>query len=800
MSRNYTDKVRTFGTAPVFFTAIATILGAIMFLRFGFAVGQAGFLGAIVIILIGHAVTIPTAMAIAEIATNQKVEGGGEYYIISRSFGLVIGSTIGIALYLSQAISVAFYVMAFSEALTSFFDWLIATLAMPNWLEWLLKQKQTVGIPGLLLLTYVMLTKGADLGVKLLYTVVAILAISLLAFFVGTTDYSENQELNLIQTMTKNIEPTTSLPTTDSISITSDKFISPDSSQNNNSPVIRQATEKPQSNQSDLPVALGFFTVFAIIFPAFTGMTAGVGLSGDLKDPGKSIPLGTLAGTLCGMVMYFLIAWKLAISAPPEALADTSNLIMADIAWQGWWIIPLGLAAATISSALGSIMVAPRTLQAIARDQIFPTPKVNNWLSKGKGNSDEPFNASVITVAIAGAFILMGALDSVAQIISMFFMLTYGSLCLISFLNHFAADPSYRPKFKSRWYFSLFGAMGSFALMFFMNPLYALLAFLLISLLFLWVSHFNQDKKSLALIFQGVIFQFSRQIQVFLQKTEKEKSQSWRPSVVAISEASFQRFSAFHLLRWISHRHGFGTYIHLIKGYLSKETNQQAAQCKARLIEMADASDSNVFVDTLVSPSFTSTVAQVIQLPGIAGTENNLLLFEYHKNQIENLKDILDNLGLIQAVNFDLIIQASSDRGFGLKRQIHVWLTPSDFQNANLMILLAYILLGHSDWKKATINIYAIFPESEVQVERDKLFQLIETGQLPISANNIEFITQKPDTSHKTIINKKSKTADLLILGFIQESISHLGTKAFEGYDELGNILFVNAAQAREIK
>ncbi|MFQ5446342.1 MAG: amino acid permease, partial [Saprospiraceae bacterium] len=119
-----TNKVRKFGTAPVFFTAISTILGAIMFLRFGFAVGTVGLLGTIAIVLIGHAITIPTAMAIAEIATNQKVEGGGEYYIISRSFGLVIGSSIGIALYMSQAISVAFYIMAFAEAFSTLFEFL----------------------------------------------------------------------------------------------------------------------------------------------------------------------------------------------------------------------------------------------------------------------------------------------------------------------------------------------------------------------------------------------------------------------------------------------------------------------------------------------------------------------------------------------------------------------------------------------------------------------------------------------------------------------------------------------------
>ncbi len=105
-----------FGTALVFLTAISTILGAVMFLRFGFAVGSVGFWGTIVIIFIDHLVTIPTAMALAEIATNQKVEGGGEYFIISRSFGVNIGAAIGITLYLSQAISVAFYIIAFAEA------------------------------------------------------------------------------------------------------------------------------------------------------------------------------------------------------------------------------------------------------------------------------------------------------------------------------------------------------------------------------------------------------------------------------------------------------------------------------------------------------------------------------------------------------------------------------------------------------------------------------------------------------------------------------------------------------------
>ncbi|MEO0337724.1 MAG: amino acid permease, partial [Bacteroidota bacterium] len=191
-----TTSKNQFGTAPVFFTAISTILGAIMFLRFGYAVGVVGLVGTIAIILIGHAVTIPTAMAIGEIATNQKVEGGGEYYIISRSFGLVIGSSIGIALYFSQAISVAFYIMAFAEAFTSLFEYLINNYALHPTVVWLLERKQTVSIPALILLVTIVLTKGADLGVKALYVVVVTLFLSLVAFFIGTTDYSKNNDLN----------------------------------------------------------------------------------------------------------------------------------------------------------------------------------------------------------------------------------------------------------------------------------------------------------------------------------------------------------------------------------------------------------------------------------------------------------------------------------------------------------------------------------------------------------------------------------------------------------------------------
>lgn len=732
-----------FGTGPVFLTAISTILGAVMFLRFGFAVGSVGFWGTLVIIIIGHLVTISTAMALAEIATNQKVEGGGEYFIISRSFGLNIGAAIGITLYLSQAISIAFYIIAFAESFDLLKPFLEAKLGL------VITDNRVFSVPALLLLIWLMLTKGADLGVKALYFVVGILFLSLIFFFLGDSSYQPAfAELNLEE----------------------------------------KAKASPE-----------LFYVFAIIFPAFTGMTAGVGLSGDLKDPKKSIPLGTLAATIFGMVVYVFIAWKLAHSASPNDLIN-DQLIMSKIAIWGP-IIPIGLAAATISSALGSFMVAPRTLQALAGDRIFPGKLSNYWISRGKPLTNEPRNATLLTSVIALAFVFMGDVNAVAEVISMFFMVTYGSLCLISFLQHFSADPAYRPSFKSKWYLSLLGAVLCIFLMFKMNPGYALAAVVVMVLLYLYLSFINEKATGLANIFKGVIFQATRQLQVFLQKSQKDSGEeSWRPSVVCLSPDSFKRMSAFFMMKWISHRYGFGTYIHFIKGYYSAETKKEADSALKKLIHVTDETRSNIFLDTIISPSNTGAIVQALQTTSISGKDNNMLLFEFKKGEREWLEEIIDNHRLITTAGFDLCILATADKQFGIRKDIHIWISREDYDNGSLMILLSYIILGHADWKHGEIKIFALYSKEEAQTEKQNLQNLTATGRLPISANNIKIVVLEEGLTKKTVINKYSADADLTIIGIQADVLDSTGTAAFEGYDGIGSILFLSTLEKKHIE
>ncbi len=731
-----------FGTAPVFFTAISTILGAILFLRFGFAVGTLGFTGVIAIVLLGHMVTIPTALAISEIATNQRVEGGGEYFIISRSFGLNIGATIGLALYLSQAISVAFYVIAFTEAFEPFFDWMRTAQGIDL-------PRQAISLPAMGILSALILIRGANMGVKALVVIVAILAGTLVLFFAGTTEYAETNGYSFIDSSFRN----------------SDQF----------------------------------FLVFAIVFPAFTGMTAGVGLSGDLKRPRKSIPRGTLMATFIGMIAYVFIAWKLNVSASPEDLSG-EQLIMSKIAIWGPWVIPIGLAASTISSAIGSVMVAPRTLQALSYDHLFPLPRLNRFLSKGKKEDNEPFNASLITCMIAFGFVMIGSVDLVAEIISMFFMVTYGALCLISFLNHFGSDPSYRPTFKSRWYLSLLGFLMSFWLMFKINWVYAFVAIASMIVIYLLISRYHKNRKGLQSIFRGAIIQLNRKLQVYLQKSTRiKKSEEWRPAVVCISGASFIREEAFYLLEWIAHKYGFGTYIHLIEGYYSRQTHNEAQNMLDKLIEKAEARKNNVYIDTLISPSYTSAIAQTIQLPGISGMDNNMMLFEFDKTRESEIEQIIDNIKLVKAGNYDVCILGSSHKRFNFKEGIHVWIRSFDYQNSNLMILLSYIISSHPDWAKGKIKIFDIVNEEEVDQVRENMLELVKTGRIPITEKNIQIIRKDENVSSKKLISEHSSQAGLCIIGFRAEHVKAYGTDLFMGYDLIGDVLFVNSHRQKEI-
>jgi len=382
----------------------------------------------------------------------------------------------------------------------------------------------------------------------------------------------------------------------------------------------------------------------------------------------------------------------------------------------------------------------------------------------------------------------------------MFFMVTYGAINLVSFLEHFAADPSYRPTFRSHWAVSLLGSLLSFYFMFKMNVGYAWLSILLMGFIYFWISRSNQNQQQMSKLFQGVIFQVSRWLQIFFQKQDEETLEShWRPFLLCITSSSFERTGAFDMTRWVSHTYGFGTYMHFIEGFLNEETYHESLAIEKRLLKHAEGYNNRVYIDTIISPSLTSAVAQGIQLPGISGKGNNIILFEYTIGDNKELESLLNNFSILKSKPLDICLLRSTLKGFGFKKEIHLWLTTTDYSNATLIILLGYILLGHPDWKKAEIKVFSIYDSERLKEKQDRILNMIRSGRLPISERNINLIENLENKSYKEIINQTSSEADLTILGFTDQDIKTRGADTFDKYEHLSTILFVNADKSKKI-
>ena len=498
-----------------------------------------------------------------------------------------------------------------------------------------------------------------------------------------------------------------------------------------------------------------------------------------------------MSAAFTGMIVYVLVAIKLGVSVGPEELA-ADQLVMRRIALWGP-IIPLGLACATLSSAIGSILVAPRTLQALGSDRIVPLRRLNRFLSTSIGDANEPRNATYVTSGIALAFVFLGSVDLVARIVSMFFMVTYGTLCAISFLEHFAARPSYRPSFRSKWYLSLLGAVMCLVLMLQMDLFFAVLALLVMGALYLVIRRSRGGVDDLAAIFHGAMTQATRYLQIRLQKIPPG---DWRPSIITVTPRTFDRSSPVQLLDWLCHRYGFGTYLHHIQGRLEPEAFRESRIVQDRLVRDAAERKGAVYVDTMISPTMTSALAQCVQMPGVSGMDNNTMLFEFGVHDPESvLSEVVDGLRMAKVPRMNRLVLRHGDNFFGARKSIHVWLTWHDARNANLMILLAYILLGHQDWRRGEIKLFAAYPRRDVTDRSEELHEMISEGRLLISEKNVLVIPADEGIDFQALVAARSDAADLVLTGFTAERLEQKGAQLFHRFPTVRDMLFVSAEE-----
>ena len=672
-------KLSTFG--GVYTPSILTILGVIMYLRFGWVVGQAGLGGTILIVLLSTSITFLTALSIAAIATDQEVKAGGAYYMISRSLGIKSGGAIGIPLYLAQTLSIALYVVGFAESLTAVFP--------------LLNGKAVALITTVLVTALAWRSAGA--AVKVQYFILTAIGLSLLSFFLG-----------------------------DSLA-----------------PAPVDAVTAPDR--------VPFWRVFAVFFPAVTGIMAGVNLSGDLKNPRRAIPRGTFWAVGTGLLLYLLLPLFLSQRAAPAALIS-DPLIMRKMALWGDAIL-LGVWGATLSSALGSVLGAPRILQALARDGVLPGWL--RWLGKGAGAQDTPRYGTLFTLAIALLAVMLGNLNVIAPVLTMFFLTTYGVINLSAGTEKLLKSPSFRPTFKVHWGFSALGAFACLLVMLLINPLATAAATVVVLGIYFWLES-RGLKTSYGDVRKGIWMALIRA--GLLRTTHHKEAKTWRPQPLVLSGAPTKRWHLINLARTLTHARGLMTVAMVMP---EKGTSPERLRQSEQNIEqfMRRRKVAGLVRCIAAEDPFTGS-EMLVSAYGMGAMVPNTVILGANENE-KTLPRYLQMIDHIYQRKRHILVMHTREEGstFGRQAQIDVWWGGLK-GNGGLMMVLAHLTRTHPEWWGAQVTIKMVVKPGAVEGARQNLKQLVEKTRTHCA---IEVLESTGPINE--VIPEESRAADLVYMG-----------------------------------
>ena len=478
-----------FGTFKGVFTpSILTIIGVVMYLRFGWVLGSVGLTKTLIIVTLSSTITFLTGLSISALATNMQVKGGGAYFMVSRSFGVEIGAAVGIPLFLSQAVGVAFYVVGFTESFM---------LSVPQIAGW---DPRLVGLAALILLATTA-ALSADLTLKSQYLIMAVIFLSLVSFFCGG-------------------------PPASNAAVTS-------------------ALEM-QAAPSD------FWHVLAVFFPAVTGILSGVGMSGDLKNPARSLPLGTISAVLVGWAIYMTVPVVLDVFVPDHDVLLTDSMIMQRCARIPWLVVA-GVWAASLSSALGSLLAAPRTLQALAHDRAVPA-----FIGRGYGATNDPRLAAVLGMVLAAVGIWFGNINVIAPILTIFNLTAYALLNLSSGFEALLGNPSWRPAFRVPSCLSFLGFAGCVGMMVMISPGATFIAAFCIFLIW-WIMSRRVMRSRWGDMRTGLLVYVAHLALRGLNRHTVE-AHAWRPNLLVLSGAPDRRPRIVDFARAVTGSMGFATF------------------------------------------------------------------------------------------------------------------------------------------------------------------------------------------------------------------------------------------------
>ena len=666
----------TLGTfGGVFTPSILTILGLVLFLRVAYVVGSVGLIRALAILALATSVSVLTSLSLATVATNMKVRGGGEYFLISRTLGIEFGGAVGVVLYLAISVSIAFYGIGFAEAVVA------AWASDSTLLVQLVAGVVVIVLAGVAIV-------GSDLATRLQYVVMALLILALASFFVGAVSDFD-------------------------------------------SALLEDNLGRPNSE-------VGFWEAFAVFFPAVTGFSQGVAMSGDLKSPSRSITRGTFAAVGLSTVVYLAVIILLAGAAPAEVLASETTTIMGDVSILGWTMI-LGVLAATLSSSLASTLGGPRVLQRLGEDRVLPRLET---FAVGSGPGNNPRRAIFVSSLIAMATVAAGDLNAIAPIISMFFLASYGIINYATYYEIRAGSTSFRPRF--RWYdrrASLAGTLACGGAIIAINPLAGAIAAFVFVALYNYLR--NRDVPDRWVDSSGSHHYTQTRLHLRALADEPVGARDWRPCLLSFVPRDPTIRSRMVLVSsWMEGDSGFLTAVRIIEGS-GPVVRRQAIEIEEDLASEVSSLVPGAYARVLVVGDADAGVQAPIQSHGIGPVRPNLTVFGVRGLQGTDDEQIVYSQMLQNCIRFGTNVAVVSVRDDAWERfeatpvserSIALWW--SDDRAGQLITLLGWLCQRHGDWEDSSIVVYV--PDNGDPTEHVRVEGVLHDARIRAEVRGVE--------------------------------------------------------------
>ncbi|CAH2050752.1 unnamed protein product, partial [Iphiclides podalirius] len=817
----------------VYLPCIQNIFGVILFIRLTWVVGTAGAICGFLIVLTCCCTTMLTAISMSAIATNGVVPAGGSYFMIGRSLGPECGGAVGVLFYTGTTLAAAMYIVGAVEiVLTYMAPWMSIFGDFTKDPNAMYNNFRVYGT-GLLLIMGMVVFVGVKFVNKFATIALACVILSITAVYAGIfVNFNGNTKLQMcvlgkrllkdinIDNCTKDIggelhqlfcpnnlcDPYFAAHNVSVVQgikgLASGVFF--DNLEDSflqmgqyiaygKEPDDIEQMERPTYNQVYADLTTTFTILIGIFFPSVTGIMAGSNRSGDLADAQKSIPIGTICAILTTSTVYLSCVLLFAGTVDNLLLRDKfgqsigGKLVVANMAWPNQWVILVGSFLSTLGAGLQSLTGAPRLLQAIAKDEIIPflAPFA---VSSSRG---EPTRALILTMIICQFGILLGNVDILAPLLSMFFLMCYGFVNLACALQTLLKTPNWRPRFKYyHWSLSLAGLTLCISIMFMTSWFYALIAMGIAGVIYKYIEYRGAEKEWGDGL-RGLALSAARYSLLRLEEGPPH-TKNWRPQVLVLAKLNedlnpkYRKMLAF--ASQLKAGKGLTVCVSVLGGDFPRRASESLA-ARQNLRKCMDEEKVKGFVDVLVSHNIADGLSHFVQTSGLGGLKPNTVIlgWPYGWRQSEDKRTwevFLDTVRAVTAARMVMLVPKGinffPDSSEKVAGNIDIWWIVHD---GGMLMLLPFLLKQHRTWKNCKMRIFtvALMEDNSIQMKKDlKMFlyqlrleaevEVVEMTDSDISAYTYErtlMMEQRNQMLRELRLNKKET------LGMVQAIVDH---------------------------